>query len=67
MNRLEDTLIFNFDRLNQENLRRDVIYDDDINDSNEENSDDNISNDEKNDNDYYQENEKQHIVYDWSH
>ena len=67
MNGSEDTLIFNFDRLNQENLRRDVIHDDDINDSNEENSDDNISNDDESDNDYYQENEEQNIIHDWSH
>src|SRR6266542_913444 len=59
MNGLEDTLIFNFDRLNKDNLERDIIHDND--NSNDENSD---SEESELDNNYYQENEEQHIIHD---
>jgi hypothetical protein len=60
MNGLEDTLIFNFDRLNKDNLERDVIHDNEISDSDIDNSNDENSDGEESelDNNYYQENEE---------
>jgi transposase-like protein len=65
INGSEDTLIFNYNQLNKDNISRDVIHDDE--NSDDENSDDENSDDEKSDEelDYYQENEEQNVIHDW--
>ncbi|CAG8606714.1 45_t:CDS:1, partial [Funneliformis caledonium] len=49
------------------NLGRDVIYDNEISDSDIDNSNNENSNSEVSelDNNYYQENEEQHIIHNW--
>ncbi len=55
MNRLKDTLIFNFDWLNKDNLKKDIIHDNKINDSDIDNSNDKNSDSKESelDNNYY--------------
>lgn len=75
INGSEDTLIFNFDQLNKDNVERDVIHDDEVNNSNDENSDGDHENSDDSDGDriddneseldYYQENEEQNVINDW--
>ena len=73
INRLEDTLIFNFDKANGGNTQGEIVYDSEGEESEEDeesggegNEEEGDETDDESDLDYYQKNEVRVVIQDWN-